>query len=346
MIDQTVAPRNPVPGPPPRLPRSVRRTSTIYMTWPDGILDGLHLHGRCRDLLTDAAGEPATLRENELWARVALDRTIESISSKPDIPGIDLLVGERGGGRLRQALEETIPGQRAGGTPLYLLLDDVAGASLIAGFVWSRWRDHLPDLEQLPNRIPVRSMEGICMGHRPGSSALNADGTLSRIPHNVSAVPPLWDQTDPVGWHDLDEVSGVVMRRARRIDVWAEGDTLRIDAMFRDSCWEPDGSEIAVHEYALLAESETGTETLSFVMPEPRVLPYDECPAAAPNVERLLGVPLAGLRDEVLARLSGVDCCTHLNDALRALAEVPVLAADLRDQASSAGSSGTLGNSS
>jgi len=31
----------------------------------------------------------------------------------------------------------------------------------------------------------------------------------------------------------------------------------------------------------------------------------------------------------VLERLRGVDCCTHLNDALRSLAEVPVLAAHL-----------------
>ena len=35
------------------------------------------------------------------------------------------------------------------------------------------------------------------------------------------------------------------------------------------------------------------------------------------------------LRTEVLDRIQNTDCCTHLNDALRALAEVPVLAASL-----------------
>ena len=35
------------------------------------------------------------------------------------------------------------------------------------------------------------------------------------------------------------------------------------------------------------------------------------------------------LRAEVLRRIRGTDCCTHLNDALRSLAEVPVLAATL-----------------
>jgi hypothetical protein len=37
------------------------------------------------------------------------------------------------------------------------------------------------------------------------------------------------------------------------------------------------------------------------------------------------GTPLRALRREVLDRLRLTDCCTHLNDGLRALAEVPVL---------------------
>ena len=37
------------------------------------------------------------------------------------------------------------------------------------------------------------------------------------------------------------------------------------------------------------------------------------------------GTRIADLRTTVLATLTGIECCTHLNDALRALAEVPVL---------------------
>ena len=58
---------------------------------------------------------------------------------------------------------------------------------------------------------------------------------------------------------------------------------------------------------------------------EPRVLPFVECPSAADNVTRLVGSPIKDFRTSVLAMLNGTDCCTHLNDALRALAEVPVL---------------------
>ncbi len=38
------------------------------------------------------------------------------------------------------------------------------------------------------------------------------------------------------------------------------------------------------------------------------------------------GTALRSLRAEVIERLRSSDCCTHLNDGLRALAEVPILA--------------------
>jgi hypothetical protein len=55
-----------------------------------------------------------------------------------------------------------------------------------------------------------------------------------------------------------------------------------------------------------------------------------ECPSAAARALDLLGAPLAELRNVVLERLARTSGCTHLNDALRALAEVPVLLAGLR----------------
>jgi len=45
----------------------------------------------------------------------------------------------------------------------------------------------------------------------------------------------------------------------------------------------------------------------------------------------MVGTPLADMREEVLTRLPGVAGCTHLNDALRALAEVPALTRHLID---------------
>ena len=96
--------------------------------------------------------------------------------------------------------------------------------------------------------------------------------------------------------------------------------------MFRDSMWDPDGREIVVHEYRLDATADAGSGALRSVAAEPRVLPFPECPLVAGNASWLIGTPMAELRATVLQRLRGVDCCTHLNDMLRALAEVPLLA--------------------
>jgi hypothetical protein len=322
----------PAAAPPPRQPGSVRRTSSILMTWPDGIFEGLQLAGRCRDLRTPLEGTPEVLRQDDMLARASLDRTIQSVRSWPEEPRLEALRGAKAGGALRGALAEVVPDLRETGAPLYLLLDDLAGASLIAGFVWMMWRDDLPDLQYLRGQIPMRTMEGICAGFAPGSPSLNPDGTMSGITHQVQEVPPLADATDPWSWHDLTPQVAkppMAMRRARRVDVWPADGQLQIDAMFRDSAWEPDGVEVAVHEYRLFASADPATLELTSITAEPRVLPFDSCPAAAGNVGRMAGVPLRDFRSHVLERLQRTDCCTHLNDALRSLAEVPVLAAAL-----------------
>ena len=61
------------------------------------------------------------------------------------------------------------------------------------------------------------------------------------------------------------------------------------------------------------------------------MLPYRECPTAAGNAPRLVGSRLPELREKVLTDLRGTLGCTHLNDALRALAEVPHLVQRLGD---------------
>ena len=322
-------PGNPAQSPPPRRPGSLRRTSSIDMWWPNGIGTAMHMAGRARDLLTDHGGAARVLAEDSMSAQVDVDRVITSISAHPERAELGALVGARGGGGLRRVIADAVPAESAGSTPLSLLLDDIAGASLIGGFAWLR---HTDDFRHPPIgwsvRIeppPGRQMVGICSGFRPGAASVNPDGTNIIGRHNVAAVPPLTDPDDPIGWHALTELPDVAMRRARRIDLWRQGDALMIEAMFRDSCRERDLTEAAVHEYRLEAEADLASGVLRRVYAEPRVLPYAECPAAAPNVSWLEGIELGAVRDKVLTMLSGVDCCTHLNDALRALADVPAL---------------------
>jgi hypothetical protein len=214
---------------------------------------------------------------------------------------------------------------------LYLLLDDLAGASLIANWAWSRWGDDwmshfTPASKEAALELRRSRMTGVCTGFAEGSSAF--DDFAGQL-HKARAVSPLAHPDDPAGWHELPDNGGVNMRRARRIDVWHAAGKLQIDAMFQDSASTPDGGRMAVHEYGLQAAADPCSGELFSLAAQPRVLPYPECPGAAANVSRLLGQPLEALRRQVVATLPRELGCTHLNDALRALAEVPVLAAQI-----------------
>jgi hypothetical protein len=329
----TSAPSEPAAVPPARRPGSVRRTSTMLMSWPGGLGTDLHLGGRARDLSTPASGDPTLVAQADLHAVTGRERDIQMIEANPSPPRLQGLVGRSAGAGLRAVIADELHEEVAGGTPLYLLLDDLAGATLIAGFAYFKWAERYPALLERYNSSPKRSMANICSGFQEGSSALNPDGTLKGVSENTPPAPPLADPADPVGWHDLGDHPEVAMRRARRIDVWTDPgddtDTVHVDAMFRDTCWIPDGSETVLHEYRIFATADGRTGTLTAAEAIPLVLPYVECPEAAPYAARLVGTPLNALRAEVLERLKNADCCTHLNDGLRALAEVPVLASSL-----------------
>ncbi len=351
MTSQTIAsdlpppPNNPSGHAPPRRPASARRTSSLDMSWPDGEYGTpMRVEGRARDILTPLAGGDARLMTEDLLLSVIdSERTIIEIAATPPRPGIEGLVGVRGGGYLRQALADVLPGERRAGTPLSLLIDDLSGGSLVAGWAWSQWRDDwLPreyasgDKEEA-RRMRHERMHSICIGFRPGSSAL--DDLYGKY-QNSTPVPGLANPQDPQGWHPMPEYATPSLRRARRIDVWRDhfkdeptrGGLIHIDAMFQDSATTPHGGRTAIHEYCVRATADPQTLTLTSLVADPRTLPYPECPSAVGNVGRLVGTPLADLRHEVLDKLRRVDGCTHLNDVLRALAEVPVLVGYL-DQA-------------
>ena len=292
----------------------------------------MHMDGRARDLATDGQGATTVVSQDAMEATVSPDRRILAITCEPLRARIGELVGAQGGTKLRAAIDAALPEDRERHTPLALLLDDIAGASLVGGFVWSRhvqdWTSAFSDdgstREQRLARHR-RTMVGICAGFRPGSSTLQNDGTAVTSGHNVVPVPPLTDPADPLGWHELPAFPRVAMRRARRMDIWRDGDDYRVEAHFRDSCTDPELEQVAVHEYSLDVSIDGATGTVAALAATPRILPFPECPTASSNVSRLVGQPLATLRLGVLELLRGVDCCTHLNDALRALADVALL---------------------
>ena len=327
------APRRPAGHIALRRPGSVRRTSTIDTTWPQGQGQPMLMQGHARDLLTPADGSSAqTLAEGRFEILASPKREVLSVKTTPDKPALSELIGQRAGGNLRAHLARDIPEEKAAGTPLYLILDDFCGASLVAGWAWSRWVDDWLAMARQSGQASTAGkfgkMEGICTGFAPGSTALNPDGTSNRN-QNFMPVGPLLNPEDPLGWHDLAHQEGVGMRRARWIDLWTDGDVIQMEVGFQDSSTAPQGGRIAIHEYRLQATADRKTKTLLTLEPDPRVLPYKECPGAVANVNRLIGSSLGEMREKVLEVLPGSLGCTHLNDVMRSLAEAPQLLAKL-----------------
>src|SRR6266702_1803128 len=228
------------------------------------------------------------------------------------------------GFRRRLAATSAAGAGAAAGTPLYQLLDDIPGATLVSGAPWQRWYDMDRYLE-IKADVRQRVMTDVCTGYQHGSSALQPDGTLRWRQERQPAVD-IDAVDDDLAWHRHSRPGGVTMRRARRIDVWVAGPVIHVDAFFQDSSTLPEGGRQSIHEYTLTAQADLETGAVRAVIPVPRVLPYDECPLAVGNVAALAGLPLSELRGAVLERLRGPLGCTHLTDMLRALADVPGLA--------------------
>ena len=143
---------------------------------------------------------------------------------------------------------------------------------------------------------------------------------------NSSPVGPMRSADDPDGWHAFTDLADEIQfRRARRIDAWREGGTIRIETHFQDSSNTRDGGRRALHEYLLWASADAATGLLTAIDARAGTLPYGECPGAIANLRFLVGTPLSDLRGTVLRMLRRTNGCTHLNDVVRSLAEVPAM---------------------
>ena len=94
-------------------------------------------------------------------------------------------------------------------------------------------------------------------GHRP--RARRARIKRMRSDSRATSRPPT------IRWHGTSSPSG---RRCACAAIAAstfdqDGDALFVDSFFRDSCWEPDGTEMALHEYTVEAEVDAASQTLT-----------------------------------------------------------------------------------
>lgn len=317
---------------PLRRPGSIRRTTSIDSEWPDGFGQPWEMVGRARDLLTPLDGDPVELAVGGFQILASPLREILRIALNPDHPRSQELVGVRAGGASRRAIAEILGDLP--GTPTFQVLDDFAGASLVAGWIWSQWRG---DWASGPQRSAQQSTAGrkgvmndICTGFTTGGSAFKADGTPDNVNQSFTEVGPLENPDDAAGWHPMPFQEGPRKRRARRIDLWLQNDVIMVDAGFQDSGSNPAGGRTAIHEYRLYAEIDPVTSRLLAMQVIPLILPYRECPGASVKATRLIGSDVREFRESVIEALPSTLGCTHLNDVLRALSDVPLLALALR----------------
>lgn len=160
-------------------------------------------------------------------------------------------------------------------------------------------------------------------------TALRRDGTAP--PVTGPPAPDLDSGPDPLAWHQLPVLPPGDVRRRRRMDLASDGEIFLVNAMFRDSYRDDDGDESVIHEYGLEARIRCDGLQVLELRPEARVLPWRECPVAQGSAQRLVGLPLGSLRAYVRKTLTGTSTCTHLNDLLRSLDDVPALVRALKN---------------
>jgi hypothetical protein len=282
--------------------------------------------GRARDLRTGSDGTAAELAAVEL--RLALEAlgTITEIEAEPDVPGLAALVGLSAMSRFRGPMSAALPDEVEARTPLHLLLDDLPGAWLVAGYGATRANPD-PGAASARMRDHVARITDTCAGWVSDGSILVEFRAHDEIPTPMGPpAPDLGRVDDALAWHHIDPLPAGATRRRRRLDLVRESSTsARFDAHFRDSYAEDLDVESVVHEYTVTGRIDTRTATIVEIDAQPRVLPWVECPATIESARRLIGTPVTDLRRRVRAEFVGTSTCTHLNDTLRMLADLDVL---------------------
>ncbi len=339
-IDPRHGTHDPTTATPGRVPGSVRRTTSVDMLRPHGIDAELVLVGVGRDLRSGASGTATVLDTATFTATVdyADAQRIVALACTPEIDGLESLVGRSASTGFRAALNAVVDGQDVVGHPVYQLLDDLPVATLISGFAPQQamakagaWHDgtHRNVQRRKPEGLDLLQQADLCAGWKAGGTIMQ--GMTEGLPPVVTGpvAPSIEVHDDEWAWHDMPGgLPAHAMRRRRRIDLVpsAHGGPLVVDALFRDSHVDDEGLETIVHEYTVVVRVDPTDFRVLESTATPQVLPWFECPEAAASATRLVGGGFDGLRTRVRGEFLGATTCTHLNDALRALEDVPVLA--------------------
>jgi Protein of unknown function (DUF2889) len=317
-------PHDPRPALPARRANSIRRTTTIDTARPNGVLHDVLIDARGRDLQTLADGSTTVLATATVTAHVGYeDRTLTTVDAGDDLD-MRALVGFGVSAGFRDRLNAAYPEGKTSHSARYQILDDFPTAFLVSGYA-------IGAAGEQPKRSGARlQVPDLCAGFAVGATILTEEAETDRIPVVTGPVAsPLLDTDDPLAFHAVGTMAAHGMRRLRCIDLWRHGSLVAVENYFRDSHMSPEGIETVVHEYTVSATFDPRTAMFASSDAAVHTLPWLECPLAAASAARVNGLAAEGLRAFVRAEFIGPSTCTHLNDTLRAMEDVPALSAQL-----------------
>lgn len=319
----TAGPHHPRPPAPARAAGSLRRTSTIDTHRPDGLMGPAVIDARARDLWTAPDLGSDVVASARVRARLdGPAHRLVSIGTEPPVDGLDPLVGAVVGPGFRSKVDRAAPELRGTGSLLYLLLDDLPGATLVSGYAML----HAGVVGTVTAGDEYLDARGdLCAGWAVDGSMLRTIREHGVNPTPVGPDAPPLANGDALAFHPVEAVGPFGMRRLRRLDVGspeAPDDPFPVSVFFRDSHTDAEGRETIVHEYSVALAVDAPSRTVVEIDVTADVLPWVECPGALGSAQRLVGRPLSGLRPWVRETFVGTSTCTHLNDVLRGLADV------------------------
>jgi hypothetical protein len=349
VLPEAAGPQDAIVAEPARLAGSIRRTTNIDTLRPHGLHADAVVDARARDLRTNPDGTSDVVATATVQARISPTGELLSIKTSPDIPALRGLVGSSAGAGFRSRFNAIVTDGCEDGSLLYLLLDDLPGATLVSGYALVRGgaldegprvirsrREPVsePAREQSAKAAPgpfpdFAAQDDICAGWAHDATMMVHVRRTGSLPVPLGPPAPILEQVDdPMSWHQMAELAPHAVRRRRRLDLVApsaEELEHRIDLHFRDSHVDDEGRETIMHEYTVTGTVDLAAGRVGSISARAHVLPWVECPGALASVQRVDGMDLSELRTRVRKEFVGRSTCTHLNDSLRSLADVSAL---------------------
>jgi hypothetical protein len=311
---------------PERRPQSIRRTSSVQCWFPSGADGDRRITAIARDLFTGHdSSAPQVLARERLEMTVGRSRDIGIARDESNSRDLDFMTGLSFGRPIRGAVATHFSKELAERSLFIRLLDEIPGPIGLAHAAFLAWSGRPPG-SQLG-----RPVEGLCVGYRPGSSAVLPDKTtnfeLIRAREESVAL-----DDDRWAWHSVADTTGPSLWRLRALDVWHEDNVICANTQFQDSGSLPDSGNYrrVMHEYRVTAIIDPCDFVLRAVEVTPGMLPFPTCLAAPESAGGLVGHPVSTFGKLVSMDLTGTAGCTHLNEALKALQDVPAIAREVR----------------